>query len=197
MEMGKRLRPCPFCGGKASVGTRGRFSIVRCDDCLSAASAMGDGPEEAERAAVDLWNSRVMRGATCTIVMKQADHEYRDPKENWHAVCSECGCGCLVDEWDTSEQPPRVVSHANYCPNCGARVVDGTRRGDWATDRWGTKVERNRIMLDERLRGKTYKELGEEFGLTPGRCRDICKREKFRRDFKRDHPDFGRSWDDQ
>lgn len=52
------LKPCPFCGGEASVLELNGFSMSRyfvsCDTC----SASGDH-RETEEAAIEAWNRRV------------------------------------------------------------------------------------------------------------------------------------------
>ena len=92
------LKPCPFCGGEADV-------IDYDDECWVAHQcANGTSVEinsyDTEAEAIAAWNSRAER--TC-----------RDTGENeWHFVCSACGYEQNGYEcW-------------NYCPNCGARVVE-------------------------------------------------------------------------
>lgn len=49
-----KLKPCPFCGGKATKEQIGRAWDIECEDCQSS-TRMYPTPEEAEEA----WNRRV------------------------------------------------------------------------------------------------------------------------------------------
>jgi DNA-directed RNA polymerase subunit RPC12/RpoP len=62
---------------------------------------------------------KVMVGRTCRIVKTWSDSDY---DEDWRYRCSECGCPIPVDERDP--ETGDVISAANYCPNCGRRVVE-------------------------------------------------------------------------
>lgn len=55
---------------------------------------------------------------TCHIVKKWSDSDFVD---GWRYRCSECMCFIPVNERDP--ETGDVISAANYCPNCGARVV--------------------------------------------------------------------------
>ena len=55
---------------------------------------------------------------TCSIVKTWSDSDYVD---DWRYRCSECGCNIPVNERDP--ETGDVISAANYCPNCGAKVV--------------------------------------------------------------------------
>ncbi len=188
-KMKTKLKPCPFCGEQAQVEARGKIAMVRCETCLASIAAYGRNSADAAELAAKAWNQRVER--MCRIEFKQTDHEYRDPKENWRGVCSSCGRTIPIDEWDTGFQPPKVVSCPSYCPSCGARIVNGTGPGEWATDKWGAKYERNRLIWEERKKGRTYADIGREFGITRGRVNDICKRERFREEWRESHPRGG------
>lgn len=123
---GTKLLPCPFCGGKAKIArdvTCGYETFwAHCLECHSQANY---GHTEAE--AIEAWNTR-------------AD-DYRHAAEYWQRMyeesftertCEEFGslriwqecyvwshdlsCGHEVDTLDM--EPP------NYCPNCGAKVVE-------------------------------------------------------------------------
>ena len=56
---------------------------------------------------------------TCHIVKTWTDSDYA---EHWRYSCSECGYPIEVGERDIATGDP--VSHANFCWNCGRRVVD-------------------------------------------------------------------------
>lgn len=147
------LNPCPFCGGEAklySIGTGsphyGHYHQVICQGCLTATGAYWSG----EQSAIDAWNTRVgyfcqfsrpthdeacvlvgelkkakLNGVnlvpelTCHIVKTSSDSDYVD---DWRYRCSECGCNIPVNERDPKTGD--VIDAANYCPNCGAKVVD-------------------------------------------------------------------------
>lgn len=109
------LKPCPFCGGKAMVfhdeGEYLRPYYVGCDndECLGFSKLGWTYVTEEE--AANAWNTR--HEPTCTM-----EHEERKPYVHlgkW--TCSQCGAWWM--------RPPYDLSAANYCPNCGSRVVDG------------------------------------------------------------------------
>lgn len=53
-----KLKPCPFCGGQASVLTRGEITFfARCSKCY----ATIDGFFKTEEMAIESWNRRVRR----------------------------------------------------------------------------------------------------------------------------------------
>lgn len=55
---------------------------------------------------------------TCSIVKTWSDSDYVD---GWRYRCSECGGFIPVDERDP--ETGDVISAANFCPNCGRKVV--------------------------------------------------------------------------
>ena len=55
---------------------------------------------------------------TCQIVKTPSDSDYLD---DWRYRCSECGCNIPVNERD--EETGDVIRAANYCPNCGSKVI--------------------------------------------------------------------------
>jgi len=55
---------------------------------------------------------------TCRIVKTPSDSDFSD---GWRYRCSECGCNIPVNERDP--ETGDVINAANYCPNCGAKVV--------------------------------------------------------------------------
>lgn len=108
----EELKPCPFCGGEAvrmnfldnppfpnTIGTR-YFGCRKC--CVVSFTGM------TEEEATEAWNTRAER--TCTIERYTEDCIMfgRHAKRNV-SRCSSC--------------KQRYV-HGNYCPNCGARVVE-------------------------------------------------------------------------
>lgn len=115
----QELKPCPFCGGEARIIAKPYEPkvCVGCDDdtCLGF-SGLG-WLYDSEKEATEAWNRRAER--TCRVVpMDMAGNPpYR--KGNWvfNALCDGCSeCGFPFDTMN------RGVP--NYCPNCGARVVE-------------------------------------------------------------------------
>lgn len=95
------LKPCPFCGG---TDIRIKRDLTCGFETFSVQCMVCDAPQnyhDSERGAIDAWNTRAER--TCkqkrlfNLVSRECDGEY--------------------SEWHGEEKP-------NYCPNCGAKVVD-------------------------------------------------------------------------
>jgi len=112
----KGLKPCPLCGGPASVYeyTAGVFwttptieaTRIGCDRC--GLEIRGDGAARA-------WNTRVER--TC--------HDSNNRFNAWQ--CSECGATLLLmfdDFGEPTFSVDGVADVPHYCPNCGAKVVE-------------------------------------------------------------------------
>lgn len=100
------LRPCPFCGGKPmAVETHPGAGFIECTQCGCAMDEYEAGDPET---LTEHWNRRAER--TCTDV--EGGDFFR---------CSACGCEVMrvADGWK-----PLYMGEINYCPNCGARVVD-------------------------------------------------------------------------
>lgn len=100
------LKPCPFCGGEAEMLTAesmhgGNLYGVMCNCCACHTDVFDN---EAE--AIAAWNTRAER--TC----RNVDEEYP------YFECSECGCNAVVGYGGSGPGLP------NYCPNCGAKVVE-------------------------------------------------------------------------
>lgn len=108
--MTDQLEPCPFCGGRPSIGLCGNRLM---HDCKSLGAFISCTPEA--------WNTRYKR--TCHIVIKPTDSDYRD---GWHYLCSECGFPIEVGEVESfaDGSTPIVLSHAAFCWHCGAEVAD-------------------------------------------------------------------------
>ena len=140
----KDLKPCPFCGGEAELHPTydmdtgevdGWFTWCNNDRC-ECKPETNEHFTEAE--AIAAWNTRAERVGerktinktgdfvthdsraerTCRIVKTWSDSDYVD---GWRYRCSECGCFIPVNERDL--ETGDVISAANYCPNCGAKVV--------------------------------------------------------------------------
>ena len=94
------LKPCPFCCGEAEHYEDGYMQhYVVCTRRGCYARSFGF---ESESEAAEAWNTRAER--TCKN-LKQRGYNYME--------CSACG--------ETSYQGDRQF---NYCPNCGAKVVE-------------------------------------------------------------------------
>lgn len=112
------LKPCPFCGGEASVKVLEydddcKVWGVFCEQDLESEYSHGhfvdNYPTEAE--AIEAWNTR----AECTC------HD-RHGGDAWCFSCDACGC---VMPWTDSFSVGTIRGGSlNYCPNCGAKVVD-------------------------------------------------------------------------
>lgn len=89
------LLPCPFCGGEAQVArTAAGYWAAYCEEPMC--GRVGNFKTEAD--AIEAWNTRAER--TCELTLDGTDGCFG---------CSEC------DE--------NIPPLANYCPNCGAKVV--------------------------------------------------------------------------
>ena len=105
----RELLPCPFCGGEAEMrqlisfdetdGRDGLYSVGCYTDKCIGEYANNFYFYEAE--AVEAWNTRAER----TCYNTQHDFDF---------MCS--NCGKMLDNG-------RVIG-VNYCPNCGAKVVE-------------------------------------------------------------------------
>lgn len=91
-----KLKPCPFCGGEAEIAYSRNY-YVWCDKC----ETRGDW-YSTEAEAIKAWNTRAER--TCRISMDD------------YGICECDKCG-WYDYWNSLKAP-------NYCPVCGAEVVD-------------------------------------------------------------------------
>lgn len=100
------LKPCPFCGGEARFKVWGNVVGVECDRCgIGTHTACIDEYQN----AIDAWNTRAER--TC----KRVDVD----GYSFRFECSACGYVALVHNCET-----RLDELPNYCPNCGAKVVE-------------------------------------------------------------------------
>ena len=97
------LGPCPFCGGDAKEFTGEDAAphrwTVECDSC---GAHVGSDTRHKARAK---WNRRSER--TCRVVSAKECGGV-----GYAPGCSECGWQMADSMWH------------NYCPNCGARVMD-------------------------------------------------------------------------
>lgn len=102
------LKPCPFCGGEAELtGFDAPEYWVWCPNCKASTDA-----HTCKGGAIEAWNTRAER--TCRMTDR--------------GECSECGA-YIVRAWtevhDFNGDMKRIdLRSHNYCPNCGARVVN-------------------------------------------------------------------------
>ena len=98
--MGDRLKPCPFCGGEASIYEEIPDGyIVQCHDCCGQTGIM------TKEHAITAWNARAEQ--TCRIENSYLIDEVLDQP------CTELSCGHVA--WQFAPK---------FCPECGAKVVD-------------------------------------------------------------------------
>ena len=121
--MTDELLPCPFCGGDVvNMGVRPHFRegkgngwTVLCADCGGSIGYIErpDGHFYAEYdtkpEAVAAWNARAERTCQCTT-----------DDNAWCFACSECGKTFPRSDLHYAHNHGEI----NYCPNCGAKVVD-------------------------------------------------------------------------
>lgn len=114
-----KLRTCPFCDGEVqvvNVSYKHEQWFVTCDNdrCLAKPfTTEFDSPQK----AINAWNTRSER--SCRILKTWSDSDF---VQDWNYKCSECGAFVPVYERDIATGD--VSSAANYCPNCGAKVVE-------------------------------------------------------------------------
>ena len=113
------LKPCPFCGCEDIDEYEGDYGNGVY--CMSCGAMMGeqihkhdfhyDGGRVSYEHARDAWNTRAER--TC-----------HDTGECRMFRCSECGFG-INDAYLENEADYGIhLDFVNYCPSCGARVVE-------------------------------------------------------------------------
>lgn len=120
--MTNQLLPCPFCGSPAELlHTKAWDYFVRCTD--KGCAARTRQYHENNVGAVNAWNARAER--TCRNVNKEWE-KTSFAHAGTSFCCSECGAHYVDCESyyaalaDANEEGIRT----NYCPNCGAKVVE-------------------------------------------------------------------------
>ena len=119
--MNDNLKPCPFCGGKAQFARgfdHGEIGAIRWVSCTRCGAMTLSKLYKTEEEAAVVWNTRYEY--TCCIFPKPSDSDFVN---DWHYLCSECGCEIPVYERNPNDYRV-IISHARYCPNCGAKVVE-------------------------------------------------------------------------
>lgn len=102
------LKPCPFCGGEAmKMTSTDGFTSIGCLECNPVFGVMVQAMNEAE--AIKAWNTRAER--TC--------HRVDVNGYSFRFECSLCGYVAIVQNCET-----RLDELPNFCPNCGAKVVE-------------------------------------------------------------------------
>ena len=109
------LKPCPFCGGEAELETRKGCSGMtqyryRCSECHAAKGRWHGGISGHPWTAAEAWNARAERTCECDSTL------YWETGIGESYYEHELSCGHTIKAFD-KELP-------NYCPNCGAKVVD-------------------------------------------------------------------------
>ena len=114
----QELKPCPCCGSSNGLYVLqdekyGEWSVF-CDICKT--SLHNENHCDTRDDAISAWNRRAER--TCRNLNPPSCRDFE---------CSECG--------ESSEFTPGFMP--NYCPNCGARVIE---EGVCARRPWGRRM---------------------------------------------------------
>ena len=108
---------CPVCGIDGAYERR-KDGWATCSNCgIEANGKAADVLEEIDTYHFEAQPDEAER--SCHIIKTWSDSDYVD---GWRYRCSECSCFIPVNELD--QETGDVISAANYCPNCGAKVVD-------------------------------------------------------------------------
>ena len=104
------LLKCPFCGGEAETWDGAGPWHVVCAECGTIGS-----PCLSEAEAIAAWNSRAER--TCAMIPSFTKPATLGDCQEF--CCSACGEYMVLQQFQgCADDVP------NYCPNCGARVVE-------------------------------------------------------------------------
>ena len=127
------LKPCPFCASdnvRIAVTMHESWYYGECESCGGRTDFCDSQAE-----AIAAWNARAELGSgMCEKVYAVggiiAQAECRDVCSDIEQfTCSVCGFNCDLTSWITPIGCDRPIVHhhhgtPNYCPNCGAKVVD-------------------------------------------------------------------------
>lgn len=115
--MSNEVMACPLCGdsGFVKVATRckpeGEWEArMKCEECGIELIKSGETEDAAITALLKAWNTRAER--TCKMEYEKSEPHIHEGK----LTCSECGAWAMF--------PPYNWSEYNYCPYCGAKVVE-------------------------------------------------------------------------
>ena len=132
------LLPCPFCGGEAHTAAKNmpnwtwNWCSVICDGCGAKVTRAGNEGtyQGAEKAAIAAWNTR----AEHVTVYPDGEHGIkvngiiyvpeRTCKLDRNDVCNVCDASIERVTHSVYEMGDSFACHPNYCPNCGAKVVE-------------------------------------------------------------------------
>lgn len=108
------LKPCPFCGGEADVmlcqSAYGQSYRIHHEHKSPCPAAYVNGLQfRTEAEAITAWNARAER--TCKSMTDD---------NAWCFMCSECGKSFPRSQLHLAHNHGEI----NYCPNCGAKVMD-------------------------------------------------------------------------
>ncbi|EEO27131.1 Lar family restriction alleviation protein [Oxalobacter paraformigenes] len=120
-----KLKPCPFCGGKAHVNTDTNWQFdfearVFCANCenVEFSAISEESPEDAENLAIETWNTRVYptevqaaidRTVAAPVrILKNYPKSLEDVDSGPDLYCPEC------DE--------ELEGYENFCPICGKKL---------------------------------------------------------------------------
>ena len=107
------LLPCPFCGGEAHMSLSSDGYGVECWNRRCIDMQMEQIPTEAE--AIAAWNTRHVE--TCELSVCGWDNDT--------IQCMACGAYWEHQQFDSPDYCP-----VNYCPSCGAKIVQGVDNAD-------------------------------------------------------------------
>lgn len=103
------MKECPFCGGEGETFESTTFGFAAICSNRDKCSVEPETPfYPTEQEAVEAWNTRYEK--TCNM----RDSQWDDGQCVWGCKCTECGRKFTYESGITW----------NYCPNCGAKVVD-------------------------------------------------------------------------
>ena len=117
----EELKPCPLCGNKVHWNVCGGLAAfgcgeyefeVSCQCGLNFNSGPYDCKEDAEHNGIVAWNTRHEREGCVSVEKSGPCYTV------YHYSC----CGYEHAESKTDFSATEIP--ANYCPNCGAKIVD-------------------------------------------------------------------------